>query len=248
MPRMLKVVLILVSIIVLLFVIDVVCVFIIGRPFFSIKGSSENMYNGLFYDVYNCDEYSIPQIKAKGAKFSCLVDNDLNKVNNKIIEYFSNNETSNYENYVFNYVDKQNQVVVVGLLDNSKEEQEKFKEIVVNSNLIKFVKSEKLTLEDNNQSVQEFTFIRTYNILNIANSNDKKYLYLTIRQFQDEEVQTVKVEKSLCPSIEVGKNYEFFLKTHKKIEDNILSIFNNSTIISIKETNKIGLEQIQDSI
>ena len=148
-----------------------------------------------------------------------------------------------------NNVDEENNVVVVGLLDNSEKEQERFKETIVDSNLIKFVKSEKLVHENDNQNSKDLkTFIRTYEILNVAESNDTNYIYLTIRQFQGEEVQTVKVEKALCPAIEEGKNYEFTLKQKRKPEDNILSIFNNSSIVSIIETDKIGLEQIQDSI
>lgn len=248
MKKWLKIILGIIGVIILLFVIDLVFIFTIHRPLFAIKESSKKMYKGLLYDTYICDKQSIPQIKAKSTKFVCSVTDDLDQINNKIIEYFLNNGTSNYENYDFNYVDEKNQVVVVGLLDNSKEAQEKFKETVVNSDLIKFVQSEKSMLENNNNFIKEYTFIRTYHILNIADSNDEKYLYLTIRQFQDEEVQTVKVEKNLCPSIEVGKNYEFTLKTNQKLEDNIQSIFNNSTVVSITETDKVGLEQIQDSI
>lgn len=175
---------------------------------------------------------------------------DLENVNNTIIEYFQTNGVKEYENYTFNYVDEENKVVVVGLLDNSEEEQERFKKEIINSDLIKFVKGEKLSNEvDNEENITNAkTFIRTYNILNIAESNEDSYIYLTIRQFQEEEVQTVKVEKRLCPNIEVRKNYEFTIKPKSKIEDNILSIFNNSEIISIKKTDKIGLEQIQEDI
>lgn len=176
-------------------------------------------------------------------------EEDLESVNNEIIAYFQTNGTSDYENYVFNYVDEENNVVVVGLLDNSEEEQERFKETIVDSDLIKFVKSERFVNESDNQESEDLkTFIRTYEILNVAESNDTNYMYLTIRQFQGEEVQTVKVEKALCPEIEEGKSYEFTLKQNRKPEDNILSIFNNSSVVSIKETDKIGLEQIQEDI
>lgn len=174
---------------------------------------------------------------------------DLESVNSKIIEYFQTNGVSGYENYSFNYVDEDNEVVVVGLFDNSKEEQDRFRKTIVDSNLIKFVKGERLVDEVENKNPMDLeSFIRTYKVLNIEDSNDKNYIYLTIRQFQGEEVQTVKVERKLCPNIVVGKNYEFTLKPNYRLEDNILSIFNNSTILSIKETNKTGLEQIQDSI
>lgn len=101
----------------------------------------------------------------------------------------------------------------------------------------------------NMNNVENSTFTKTYNVLNIADSNDKDYIYLTIRQFQEEEVKTVKIQKSLTNSIEIGKDYEFTFKyTDKLVEDNIESIFTNTTLISIRETDKQGLEQIQDSI
>lgn len=63
--------------IVLLFVVDLICIFTINRPLLAIKednGHSINMiYRGLFYDTYNCHEYPTPQIKSKGTKFNCTV-------------------------------------------------------------------------------------------------------------------------------------------------------------------------------
>ena len=63
--------------IILLFVVDLICIFTINRPLFAIKednGDSVHLiYRGLFYDTYNCHEFSTPQIKVKGAKFTCAV-------------------------------------------------------------------------------------------------------------------------------------------------------------------------------
>ena len=96
---------------------------------------------------------------------------------------------------------------------------------------------------------QKNNFTRTYEVLNIEESNDENYLYLTIRQFQQEEVETVKVLKNLANSIEINKNYEFtFKKANLNIEDSIKSIFENAELISIKETDKTGLEQIQEKV
>jgi hypothetical protein len=59
-----------VIVVLLIFVlIDIACVFIINRPILAVK--KDNIYKGLFYNVYNCGEYSIPQIKLKSEKFSC---------------------------------------------------------------------------------------------------------------------------------------------------------------------------------
>lgn len=77
MKKCLKVILIIFIGIVLSIVIDFICIFTINRPIFAIKvdnGDSVNIiYKGLFFDTYNCQEYSVPQIKVKNAKFTCAV-------------------------------------------------------------------------------------------------------------------------------------------------------------------------------
>ena len=63
--------------IILMFFIDFICILKINKPLLAIKednGDSVNLiYRGLFYDTYICHEYTIPQIKSKGTKFSCAV-------------------------------------------------------------------------------------------------------------------------------------------------------------------------------
>lgn len=58
---------------VLTIVIDLICIFWINRPIFVISEDygTHAIYRGLFFDTYNCPEYSIPQIKGKGTKFNC---------------------------------------------------------------------------------------------------------------------------------------------------------------------------------
>lgn len=65
---------------------------------------------------------------------------ELNKINDKIIEYFQTHD--DYSNFSYNYVDEINLVVVVGLVDNSKEEQSWFRKNVVDSKYIKFEQGE----------------------------------------------------------------------------------------------------------
>jgi len=74
----------------------------------------------------------------------CVIDNEeLNTINNKIIDYFTKNGVKDYDNFCGNYVDEVNGVVVVTLLDISREEQDRFKRLVVASDLIEFRKGEK---------------------------------------------------------------------------------------------------------
>ena len=69
---------------------------------------------------------------------------DLNDINNKIVAYFQTNGAQKYENYSYNYVDEENRLIVVGLIDNSKKQQEWFKKNIVNSKYIKFEQARRL--------------------------------------------------------------------------------------------------------
>lgn len=77
MKKWLKITLGVIGGIILLFAIDILCIFTINRPLFAIKednGDSVNLiYRGLFYNTYNCHEFATPQIKVKGAKYTCAV-------------------------------------------------------------------------------------------------------------------------------------------------------------------------------
>ena len=73
MKKFIKIFLIIIGIIILSIIIDLVCIFTINRPIFAIKTRTPYTYIGIFYDTYNCPEYSVPQIKAKGTKFSCSI-------------------------------------------------------------------------------------------------------------------------------------------------------------------------------
>jgi len=101
------------------------------------------------------------------------------------------------------------------------------------------------------ESVKDYggTFTRTYSIVEEIDNNSIKYDSFRVRQFQVEEV-VVDIKKELARDIELGKTYEFTFKKDidSKIEDNIKSIFNGCELISVIETDKIGLEQVQDQI
>lgn len=77
MKKWLKVLIGIIITIVLLFVVDIGSILIFSKPIFAIKednGDSVNIvYRGLFYDTYNCMEFSVAQIKPKGTKYSCSI-------------------------------------------------------------------------------------------------------------------------------------------------------------------------------
>ena len=72
---------------------------------------------------------------------------ELAQVNDQIIKYFQSDNIQ-YDNYSFNYVDEGRGVVIVGLIDNSKEQQDRFKKIVVDSEYITFIQSNEVDLYD----------------------------------------------------------------------------------------------------
>ena len=66
------------------------------------------------------------------------IDNQLVEINNRITDYFLMDDIE-YTNLSFNYIDSNQNKVIVGLYENTKEQQDEFKRIVVNSNLIVFI-------------------------------------------------------------------------------------------------------------
>lgn len=93
------------------------------------------------------------------------------------------------------------------------------------------------------------SFIRTYLILDISDSNDKKYSYLTLKEFQSEEVTTIKVEKELVSDIEEDQYYEFqFGSLTENDKTDIKSLFDSHLLLSISHTEKEGLEQVNENV
>ncbi len=53
---------------------DIICIFMFQRPLIYFQ-KRENIYYGLLYDTYDCQEYSRPQIKRKGLLLACSLEN-----------------------------------------------------------------------------------------------------------------------------------------------------------------------------
>ncbi|MBE6148546.1 MAG: hypothetical protein E7167_03530 [Firmicutes bacterium] len=75
MKKWLKIILNIIEIIVLLIALDLISVYIVNKPIFTIKGdngdSIDTIYKGPLYDVVICHESSKPQIILKGYSYSC---------------------------------------------------------------------------------------------------------------------------------------------------------------------------------
>ena len=110
-----------------------------------------------------------------------------------------------------------------------------------NDKMIEDLKGNICGHESNNQK----TFTRTYYIISAVEDDNEDYINVTLKQFQGNP-EVVKIDKSA--NIVVGRNYEFTFLTYTKFDDTIKNIFDNSTLLKVEETNKTGLNQINDSI
>lgn len=94
----------------------------------------------------------------------------------------------------------------------------------------------------------ECILTKTYNIDNINESNDENYLYVTFKEYQVEGVHTIKLSKTISKDLKIGENYEFTFNTHKNyISETPDIVFENSELINIEHSDKIGIEQKNES-
>lgn len=91
------------------------------------------------------------------------------------------------------------------------------------------------------------SFTKTYQVLDISEINDD-YSYLTLKQYDNEEVASVKVSKDYIGNIIEESYYEFKFGSIGKGEETIKSIFENQLLLSITETDRVGLDQINENI
>ena len=105
--------------------------------------------------------------------------------------------------------------------------------------------------EELNECIESRGITRTYNVVGMEKSNDDNYLYLTLRQFQDEDIYTALISKEFVNDVKIGKNYEFtfdYSMTTFLKDKTTRGIFEELELLSIKETDKVGLNQINDEI
>lgn len=88
-------------------------------------------------------------------------------------------------------------------------------------------------------------FTRTFHILDISETDDMDFVNITI--VDNKEVTTTTIVNN-SNDIKAGKDYEFIFSTDKDFSDNTKNIFENSTLIEVKETNKSKENQINNPI
>lgn len=93
------------------------------------------------------------------------------------------------------------------------------------------------------------TFRRTYQVLNITDSDTEEYWHLTLKEYQVDNVVTVKVKKEINPNLKEKRSYVFeFAYNGTCITDELKWILENAEIVSIKQTDKVGMDAIRDEV
>ena len=119
--------------------------------------------------------------------------------------------------------------------------------IIIISSLLLIIISIIITFINQNEEKVEYNceVTRVYYIDNVSDSNDGNYRYITVHEFQVEGTYTIKIPRSISDNIEENNSYEFTLKTTEDYVKNTTdNLFNNSEIINVSYTDKVGLEQV----
>lgn len=88
------------------------------------------------------------------------------------------------------------------------------------------------------EKLGECNFAKRYNLLLVTDSDDEEYVFLTLKEFQVDEVDTVKVKRNVMPSLKKGNYYRFSFSTDKRIHDHIDEIFDSSVILNVEDVKK----------
>ena len=75
--------------------------------------------------------------------------------------------------------------------------------------------------------------------------NDLDFVNVTLKG-KNSEIEIVKVNKS--NDLVAGKDYEFTFYTYNYFKENISNIFKYSTLLMVKETDKLDFEQVNEEI
>lgn len=156
MKKQLKIILIILRTLIGIILLDTLQAIIFkNSPIISWKEelADEDSYvdRGIIIDTFYCTkEKDIQTIswKFKGNKFTCPIDNVsisyLRELQNDIDDILI--QKKDYNNFSASYVDEENKVLIIELVDNSKEEQNWFKKNIMDSEYIKFKQGEKATI------------------------------------------------------------------------------------------------------
>lgn len=229
--------------------IGIIVLIIIGSIFYSKNDKNNQESNSVIFQASKINNCKNTKVYAEMADYQiisyCLDNIKINDGSSKdIVNYLSNNN-------ILKVVDSWNKKVLNNnngtLYYNS---DYKIIKCNLDNNKNLYVGTDDMTVDDLCVKNSEKTaFKRTYQILNITDSDNEEYWFLTLKEYQVDEVVTVKVKKEINPNLKEKKSYIFELVFNGTcITDELKWVLGNTDIVSIKPTDKIGMDATRDEV
>lgn len=229
--------------------IGIIVLMIIGSIFYSKNDKNTQENNSVTFLADKTNDCKGNKIYAKMSNYQiisyCLDNIKITDSNTKdLVDYLNNNNiikvVDSWSKKVLNnnngtlYYNNDYKIVKCNLDDN--------KNLYVGTN--------EMPIDDLcTKSNEDLTFKRTYQVLNITDSDTEEYWYLTLKEYQVDDVVTVKVKKEINPNLKEKRSYVFeFAYNGTCITDVLNWILENAEIVSIKQTDKIGMDAIRDEV
>lgn len=229
--------------------IGIIVLIIIGSIFYSKNGKNNQESNAVIFQASKINDCNNTKVYAEMTDYQiisyCLDNIKINDGSSKdIVNYLSNNN-------ILKVVDSWNKKVLNNnngtLYYNS---DYKIVKCNLDNNKNLYVGTNEMAAEDLCVKENEKTaFKRTYQVLNITDSDNEEYWFLTLKEYQVDEVVTVKVKKEINPNLKEKKSYVFEFEFNGTcITDELKWILENTDIVGIKSTDKIGMDAIRDEV
>lgn len=229
--------------------IGIIVLIIIGSIFYSKNDKNNQESNAVIFQASKINNCKNTKVYAEMADYQiisyCLDNIKISDGSSKdIVDYLSNNN-------ILKVVDSWNKKV----LNNNNgtlyyNGDYKIVKCNLDNNKNLYVGTDDMTVDDLCVKNSEKTaFKRTYQILNITDSDNEEYWFLTLKEYQVDEVITVKVKKEINPNLKEKKSYIFEFEFNGNcITDELKWILGNTYIVSIKPTDKIGMDATRDEV
>lgn len=229
--------------------IGIIILIIIGSIFYSKNDKNNQESNAVIFQASKINNCKNTKVYAEMADYQiisyCLDNIKISDGSSKdIVDYLSNNN-------ILKVVDSWNKKVLNNnngtLYYNS---DYKIVKCNLDNNKNLYVGTDDMTVDDLCvKNSEKMAFKRTYQILNITDSDNEEYWFLTLKEYQVDEVVTVKVKKEINPNLKEKKSYIFEFEFNGTcITDELKWILGNTDIVSIKPTDKIGMDATRDEV
>ena len=118
--------------------------------------------------------------------------------------------------------------------------------ITANEQNIEIIKENRQKYYQNETNYSSCDFVRTYFVEMIKESDDGEDYTVVLSEYLSDDLTTVRLDKNIANNLQVGFYYEFTFKTYQAyIDTDIENIFDENEVVSVKETDKVGVNQIQ---